>query len=139
MLLPVPESMYPWVMMILMALLLAPVEFASPCSHSGRYHRVRLQTQHAASLRSAAYQHGAYRRRADMPTAEPARAQRAEIGCSMRVYDSSYSRGGQYVCTRENRAGTRGRSRGPRVQPAQRPGRPAQVEHEDSAGTGRGR
>jgi hypothetical protein len=45
MLLPVPESMYPWVMMILMALLLAPVEFASPRSHSGRYHRVRLQTR----------------------------------------------------------------------------------------------
>src|SRR5829696_6703539 len=45
MLLPVPESMYPWVMMILMALLLAPVEFPSPCSHSGRYHRVQLQTR----------------------------------------------------------------------------------------------
>src|SRR5918993_4730640 len=61
MLLPVPESMYPWVMMILMALLLAPLEFASPCSHSGRYHRVALQTRirHAPN---------------------------ASIGCSMRAY-----------------------------------------------------
>src|ERR687890_839213 len=45
MLLPVPESMYPWVMMVFIALLLAPVEFASPCSHSGSYHRVALQTR----------------------------------------------------------------------------------------------
>src|SRR5918998_6474322 len=114
MLLPVPESMYPWVMMILMALLITPVEFASPCSHSGRYHRVALQT-----------------RIRDAP--------RASIDCSMRVYDSSYSRGGPHVYTREDRAGARGRSRGPRVQPAQRPGRPAQVEHENAAGTCRGR
>jgi hypothetical protein len=49
MLLPVPESMYPWVMMIFMALLLTPVEFASPCSHSGRYHRVTLQTRNDVS------------------------------------------------------------------------------------------
>jgi hypothetical protein len=45
MLLPVPENMYPWVMMIFIALLLAPVEFASPRSHSGRYHRVAPQTR----------------------------------------------------------------------------------------------
>src|ERR687897_1024185 len=160
MLLPVPESMYPWVMMIFMALLLAPAEFASPCSHSGRYHRVALQTQHgpadasayqhAASLRSAALSTSASqlfaemltsrrRRRADMLKAEPARAQRAEIGCSMRVYDSSYSRGGPHVYTLKDRAGARGRSRSPRVQLAQRPGGPAQVEHEDSKGTCRGR
>jgi hypothetical protein len=44
-LLPVPESMYPWVMMVLMALLMAPVEVAFLCSHSGRYHRVALQTR----------------------------------------------------------------------------------------------
>ena len=79
--------MYPWVMMILMALLLTPVEFASPCSHSGRYHRVALQT-----------------RIRDAP--------RASIDCSMRVHDSSYSRGGPHVYTREDRAGARGRSRG---------------------------
>src|SRR5215208_5281759 len=113
MLLPVPESMYPWVMMILMALLITPVEFASPCVHSGRYHRVALQTR----IRHAPI---------------------ASIGCSMRVYDSSYSQGGPHVYTREDRASTRGRSRGSRVQPSQRPGRPAQVEHEDPAGAGRG-
>src|SRR5918998_3201034 len=49
MLLPVPESMYPWVMMVFIALLLAPVEFASPCSHSGSYHRVALQTRNGGS------------------------------------------------------------------------------------------
>src|SRR5215203_2278193 len=114
MLLPVPESMYPWVMIILMALLIAPVEFASPCSHSARYHRVTLQTR----IRHAP---------------------RASIGCSMRMYDSSYLRGGPHVYTSEDRAGARGRSRGSRVQPAQRPGRSAQVEHEDTAGTGSGR
>src|SRR5918993_523570 len=160
MLLPVPESMYPWVMMIFMVLLLAPVEFASPSSHSGRYHRVAPQTQHApadasacqhaTSLRSAALSTSASqllaelltsrrRRHADMLKAEPARAQRAEIGCSIRVYDSSYLRGGRHVYTREDRAGARGRGRGARVQPAQRPGRPTQAEHEDPAGTGRGR
>src|ERR687897_1143374 len=114
MLLPVPESMYPWVMMIFMALLLAPAEFASPCSHSGRYHRVALQTR---------VRH----------------APKASRGCSMRVYDSSYSRGGPHVYTLKDRAGARGRSRSPRVQLAQRPGGPAQVEHEDSKGTCRGR
>src|SRR5919107_1841492 len=114
MLLPVPESMYPWVMMILMALLIAPVEFASPCSHSARYHRVAFQTR----IRYAP---------------------RASLGCSMRGYDYSYSRGGPHVYTREDRAGARSGSRGSRVQPAKRPGRPAQVEHEDTAGTGRGR
>src|SRR5215211_5309801 len=108
MLLPVPESMYPWVMMILMALLLAPVEFASPCSHSGRYHRVRfptqlrltpplVSTQPPCGRRLSALQLVSFfaelliRRRADMLKAEPARVQRAEIGCSMRVYDFSYS------------------------------------------------
>jgi hypothetical protein len=36
-------------MMIFMALLLTPIEFASPCSHSGRYHRVTLQTRNDVS------------------------------------------------------------------------------------------
>src|SRR3712207_2723962 len=115
MLLPVPESMYPWVMMILMALLLAPVEFASPCSHSGRYHRVRLQT------RSDGPGSISVCRRSIVVNGHSLHAPRVSVGCSMRVYDSSYSRGGQNVYTRENRAGARGRSRGPRVQPAQRP------------------
>src|SRR5919107_2902636 len=114
MLLPVPESMYPWVMMVLMVLLTAPLEFASPCSCSARYHRVAPQTR---------VRH----------------APRASIGCSIRVYDSSCSRGGPHVHTQEDETGARGRGRGPRVQSAQRPGRPAQVEHEDRAGTGRGR
>src|SRR5918996_666359 len=97
MLLPVPESMYPWVMMILMALLIAPVEFASPCSHSARYHRVAFQTR----IRYAP---------------------RASLGCSMRGYDYSYSRGGPHVYTREDRAGARSGSRGSRVQPGCRLG-----------------
>src|SRR5918995_4730785 len=67
MLLPVPESMYRWVMMIFMALFLAPVEFASPSSHSGRYHRVALQTQHAPADASA-YQHAASLRSAALST-----------------------------------------------------------------------
>src|SRR5215208_5436318 len=98
--------MYPWVMMILMALLLAPVEFASPCSHSGRYHRVCLQTRNDGQGSI-----GVCRTSMERPWCHAAvvghslHAPKVSIGCSMRVYDSSYSRGGQHVYARENRAG----------------------------------
>ncbi len=64
MLLPVPESMYPWVMIILMALLIAPVEFAHPCSHSGRYHRVVLRARgEGSSARNGHTTHAARAKR----------------------------------------------------------------------------